>query len=169
MVYVSSHDIEVTKLAFNKKDREEISRICHSLNEFSIKAKYLLYMNSLIVVLGVFYYSIFNVYQNFIVIIHGIIFLFILKEYQHQKCFVYHDFKKYLKIIENFFRKKKVYFNYGDYISSWSIHGAVSLAGERIMVQTILDDALENISSRKKWVHLFHIPKIIRVFAGIPF
>ena len=72
-------------------------------------------------------------------------------------------------IIENFLIKKNINIKSGDYLSSWTIHGGISIAAERIMAKNQLDDALQNISNKKKWKYIFNISKIIKKFAGIPF
>jgi hypothetical protein len=166
---INSHKIEIAKLAFNKKDTEAIRSISWSINQHSNSAKYLGHMNVLNIALGLIYYLIIESYQNFFIVIHGIILFFILKEYYYHKCFVYDDFKEYLKIIESFFKKKNINFERGDYIDSWTIHGSISTAAERLMVKNDLDNALQKISHKEKWLYIFNIPKIIRTFAGIPF
>ena len=169
MVNVRSRDITITELPFNKDEKKNISSIIRSIEGHSSSAKYLMYMNFLNIALGVFYYSIIEGYQKLFISLHGIICFFILKEYYFHKCFVYHDFKKYLMIIQNFLIKKNINIKSGDYLSSWTIHGGISTAAERIMAKNQLDDALQNISNKKKWKYIFDISKIIKKFAGIPF
>ena len=169
MVNVRSRDIIITELPFNKDEKETISSIIKSIEGHSSSAKYLMSMNFLNIVLGIFYYSIIEGYQQLFISLHGIICFFVLKEYYFHKCFVYHDFKKYLMIIENFLIRKKININSGDYLSRWTIHGGISTAAERVLDNKRLDDALQNISNKKKWKYIFNISKIIKKFAGIPF
>ena len=169
MVNVRSRDIKISELPFNIGEKKSISSIIRSIEGHSSSAKYLMSMNFLNIVLGIFYYSIIEGYQQLFIIVHGIICFFVLKEYYFHKCFVYHDFKEYLMIIENFLIRKKININSGDYLSSWTIHGGISTAAERVLANKRLDDALQNISNKKKWKYIFNISKIIKKFAGIPF
>ena len=63
MVNVRSRDIKITELPFNKDEKKNISSIIRSIEGHSSSAKYLMSMNFLNIVLGVFYYSIIEGYQ----------------------------------------------------------------------------------------------------------